>query len=197
MKNISAKKIIFPASLLITAALLACSSTKKVESTVATREDSKKMDNRIGYENEASWYTELNFEKGSARLDQEDYTAIQDLVKKSMDAGRIDEIKIITWADQEYPSKNAKKLPSGQKQLADRRNERIKDFLKESYPSLDVRVYNMAERPNALENLFQTSDARTKKTIESAGISYDPDHHSHYPSKASSTLILSILKERQ
>ena len=38
----------------------------------------------------------------------------------------IDEIKVISWADQEYPSKNVKVLPRDQRDLATLRNREIK-----------------------------------------------------------------------
>ena len=115
-------------------------------------------------------------------------------MKKSIESGKVNEIKIITWGDQEYPSKKHKELSSLQKKLADHRNEHIKNYLKKSYPSLDVSVYNMAKRPNTLQELFNTSDAKTKKSIEQAGISVDHNKRVNYAKKESTSLILSIIK---
>ena len=189
------KKLIVPACILMLSSLLACSTTKKVESpAIATDQSNKSVNNTIGIENDASWYTELDFNKGSSKLNSEDLSALNDLVKKSMDTGSITEIKVISWSDQEYPAKKQKTLSSKQKNLADHRNERIKEYLASVYPSLSVSVYNMAKRPNTFQDLFKTSDDRTKKSFERAGIWIDNDNRVNYAKKESTSLVLSILK---
>ncbi len=175
--------------------LAGCSTTKTVETPVVNQEpQNKSISNNIAVESDATYYTELNFKKGSSKLKDENYSALDDLVKKSMQSGTVDEIKIITWADQEYPNKKNKSLSDTQKKLADHRNERIKNYLKKTYPTLDITVYNMAKRPNVLQELFNTSDAKTKKSIESAGITFDKEHRVNYAKKESTSLVLSIIK---
>ena len=195
MKNNKMDKTIFPLMVITIAALIGCSSVKKVATPTPQQEtQNNAINNNIGAENEATWFTELSFRKGSAKLNREDFKELNELVKKSVDIGSINEIKIISWADQEYPNKNAKSLSSGQESLADRRNEHIKGYLKKTYPSLNISVYNMAKRPNVFQELLKTSDDRTKKSIERAGITFDSDNRVNYAKKESTALVLSILK---
>lgn len=193
MKNNSMKKIMIPMTVAVMSAMVGCASTKPVERTNDQATTANRVDNKIGQQTDASWYTEVTFDKGSASLDAADREALDSLVQKSMDSGKVDEIKIISWADQEYPGKKTK-VPESQKNLADNRNTRIKNYLKATYPSLDFAVYNMAERPNAIQELFNTSDAKIKKSMERAGISVDSDNRVNYAKKESTALVLSILK---
>ena len=186
------KTLLFPTTLLITSSLLACCSERKTETPTKTIASS--LDGSIGDKNDATWYAELNFEKGSTRISDEGYSSLDGLVQKSMRSGSVKEIKVMSWADRAYPTKSQPALSSQQKKLADHRNQKVKEYLKRAYPSLNVSVYNMAKRPNLIEDLFETSDSRTKKTIESAGISFNADHSVKEAKKESSSLVLSILE---
>ena len=73
------------------------------------------------------------------------------------------DVKVIAWSDSEYPAKKQKQLSKKDRELAERRASMLEDFLKQNLKSADVDTYNMAERPNTLENLFDTSDARLKR----------------------------------
>ena len=184
-----------PSAFILMFALSSCSSTKKVEPQTVSVDSQKSIsNNNIGVENSASWYTELNFKKSSAHLDNSDYVALDDLVMKSKRSGKIDEIKIISWADVEYPQSKGRHASNGQKNLAEQRNKNIKKYLKKNYPSINVEVYNMATRPNALQELFNTSDARTKKSIETAGVELGGEYHANFAKKESTSLVLSVLK---
>ena len=76
----------------------------------------------------------------------------------------------MTWADAEYPADVQKALPKPQRDLVSRRNKAMNDYIKTKTSNVNVDTYNMAERPNTLEKLFNTSDARIKKSLESAGM---------------------------
>lgn len=113
--------------------------------------------------------------------------ALDDLVQKSRKSGNIQQIKVIAWADQAYPESGSSENSERQIRIADQRNEEIKEYFDENYPDFDVDVYNMAKKPNALQELFETSDARMKNTLNRSGalLARRPQ---------SRALILSVLK---
>ena len=162
----------------------ACSSPKSAETT--RRPMTTEPMSEVAAESNASYYTEVHYEKGSARLEESGHRAISELIQKSMREGKIDEIKVITFADQPYPNSVRKRLSSEQRKIAEKRNEEISQFLKEAYPSLEVTTYNMASRPDVMQELFKTSDAVTKKSYEEAGMGS--------PKLVSKSVILSVVK---
>ena len=144
-------------------------------------------------DNNASFVTELEFEKGVAQLSPKARERISRMVSDAETVGQIDDIKVITWADKEYPSANAKKLSKQQRNLASERNAEIKKFLRQNDDKFDVETYNMAERPDALQRFLKTDSARLKKSLEVAGI---PTTSSvGLPQKASKSMVLVIMKE--
>jgi len=145
---------------------------------------------RVAAAEDAAQVAELSFPKGSAQLSE---TAKQDL-RRLIDEAKgkdVKEVKVISWGDEEYPSKSEKKLSSSERDLVKKRNEAIKDYVKTYHRGLDVDTYSMAERPGALKELFNTSDARLKKSLETAGIP-TTGSPSTAPSKASKSVIMVI-----
>ena len=184
-------KVIFPLVIAL-AAIPACSSTRQVDPIPDA--EAQSTDQNMARENHASYYTELSFDHGSALLSDSDRTALQDLIRRSMNHGEVDQVTIVSWADMDYPTEGKHKLPASQKKLADARNERIKQFLKATYPSLEVSTINMAKRPNAVQELFKTADARTKQSFENAGIA-TTEADMNPPAKTSKSLVLSMMKK--
>jgi len=175
--------------------LAACSSTQKVEQpSVNPVDQNRNVNNKIGALNDASWYTEIDFDKGSAELNQHDNDGLDTLIRNSKNVGSVEEIKIISWADQEYPRQHQKSLSENQKRLADHRSENIKHYLEARYAPLKIHVYNMAERPNSFQQLFETSDAKTKQIIERAEVSFDQQHRMNIAKKESTALVLTIVR---
>ena len=153
-----------------------------------------RLSNEIADQNNATYYTELSFERNSAQLTDDEKKAIRDLVNQSYNSGSVDQIKIMSWADQVYPAQNERNLSAHQQRLADLRNKQIKEYLKTNYPNLDISVYNMATKPTLLKELFHTSDARTKQAFLDAGMVTKGNQVS-LPDKTSKSLVLSVLKE--
>lgn len=158
----------------------ATSTTSKVESAVADSD-------------ERGMVTELSFNKGKAELSSRARTQLTAVLSKAAQAGKIDDVKVITWADQEYPSRNQTELSSDQRDLVDKRNQAIEDFIKEYRSGTDVDAYNMAERPNALERLLNTDDAKIKRKLEVAGI---PTTNTQSPirGKTSKSIVMAIVE---
>jgi hypothetical protein len=113
--------------------------------------------------------SQIQFEKGKADLKPEELNQLKEVVNQVKASGqKIDEIKIISWADREYPAEGTT-APNQQVKLAEQRADKIKDFLKKELKVGDVDVYNMAKRPNSLQEIFNTETAKVKDSMQNAG----------------------------
>jgi outer membrane protein OmpA-like peptidoglycan-associated protein len=156
------------ALIVLAAAVSACNSAQKeadkamsappAEATTAARQ--------AGSNN----VVEVNFEKGSAVLTEGSRVSLRGMVEQARMSGKIDELKVLAWSDADYPNNSQNKLSKQDRELADKRASAIRDYVKSELGVDDVDTYNMAERPNAFEDMFNTSDARTKSAFESAGM---------------------------
>lgn len=141
----------------------------------------------------ASYVTEINFAKGSSTLTPAAKDRLDNVVSRARQSGTIDDIKVISWADQRYPGKDMKALSKPQRDLASRRNHTLNDYIKQQ-TTASVDTYNMAERPNSLEKLFSTSDARIKRSLEDSGVTSNATDM-RFPRNASKALVMLILKK--
>jgi hypothetical protein len=116
----------------------------------------------------ANQVKEVAFDKNSDKLTDAQKNEIRAAVNEAAQKGKIDEVKILAWSDKEYPAENGKQTKE-EIGLAKNRIKHLKAFLKDELKVKDVDAYNMAERPNSLEKLLNTSDAKVKNTTESAG----------------------------
>lgn len=148
---------------------------------------------QLAAENEASYVTELTFRKGKNQLSPDAHTQLSQVLDQARAHGQIQDVKVISWADSEYPSANSRALSAGQRKLATRRNDEIKRFLKNMDRDVNVTTYNMAERPGAVSELFSTSNAHIKKSLEVAGIP-NTGTRVKLPAKASKSIVMVILK---
>lgn len=180
-KKISRKitKISFP--LALACALGACSSaTKNVEQTETTHAEpatghpttgNSLQTKFVAAEQDANATAELTFAKGSAKLPKDAVTKIKKAMKEASARGRrVNEVKVVAWADQEYPSTFKDALPAEEQKLANARAEAVAKLLGKTAKGAEVEKISMAERPGALESFFKTSDFRVKRSLERAGI---------------------------
>ena len=151
----------------------------------------KRSTKTVGEKTGASYYVDVAFQPGSSQLDDNAKAGLVDLINRSLHSGQIQELKVVAWSDVDYPSENASYVPSSQRDLADERGDRIKTFIQSRYNGMNVATYNMARRPDALSQAFNTSDAQTKQSFEQAGISAENSGDVNIKSKA---IVLSVLK---
>jgi len=78
-------------------------------------------------------------------------------------------VKVLSWGDVAYPAKGQKASDS-EINVARKRNNSLESYIEARYSSLKVETHNMAERPTALQELLNSSDARVKSSLEQAGI---------------------------
>lgn len=166
----------------------AANQNETARSNSSRTEDDSKVSVEAAKEVRGKTYVEIEFMRDSAELNEDARSAIRSLVEQSRQLGKIDEVLVLSWADEEYPSDTMKKLSKGQVELAARRNEAIKDYVK-MLTSADVDRYNLAKQPNVFSKWFNTTDARLKNALLSAGLPTTASSP-QYPSKASHSVII-------
>lgn len=143
----------------------ACSTSQKTETAPVAPEVKA-----LAKANDAQFVADVKFAKGSAVITEPARADLDRLIAGAVAGGRIDGIKILTWGDAEYPADAQKALPRAQRELVNRRNRAMNDYVKAKTNGVSIDVYNMAERPGTMAKLFNTSDARIKKSLERAGM---------------------------
>jgi hypothetical protein len=150
--------------------------------------DGRQITNAAAKEAKAHNFVEINFSQSSSVLSQSAVSLLEDAINQAKKSGKINQIIVLSWADEEYPSKARNKLSKQQGVLAEKRNSAIRKYF-ESISSADVETYNMAERPNILSKWFNTADTKLKNSFIAAGLPTTGDEL-QYPSKASHAVIL-------
>ena len=177
------------ASLTCLAAITAACSTTKTAGTVPPSTEAK----IVAQKEKASYVLQIVFDKGSSTLSTVAKDGLDEILQRARRDGTVEDVKVIAWADHEYPSATKKELSKPQRDLAERRAKSIDHYVK---PQTDATIdnYNMAERPNALQKMVSTSDARIKKSLEDAGIPTTANDLRH-PENAQKAMVLIVLKE--
>lgn len=137
--------------------------------------------------------TEVAFAAGRDRLGKADGKKINRFIDESLKQGDVEKIQVISWADEEYPSVNTKKLSQSQIDLAHRRGEEIHAYIRRHKFS-DIELINMARRPNALQKLVQSDDYRIKRALEVSGIP-NTDTSVKEPSKSGHTMVIVYMNQ--
>lgn len=143
---------------------------------------------------DASVVAEISFVRGKKDLTAGAKDSIRSVVNQAKARGQIDNLMVIAWADEEFPSQNAGQLSKAQRDLADARGREIRNFVAALDDDIDVDTYNMAERANAFERMMSTSDARVKRSLENAGIP-NTDSKVRIPSKRGKAIVMAILED--
>lgn len=142
-------------------------STSANTAPTAARPDSRRDKNDISAV-DSSQIAEIRYPKGAKSLSNEQKREIDEVVSMAQSKGEIDQVKVLAWADREYPRKGVK-IPRLERSLASERSKAVRRYLKERHKISEVDTYNMAERPNTLEKLFSTSDYKVKSAAEVRG----------------------------
>lgn len=144
----------------------------------------------VANKNNASFVTEIVFNKQSSELSSDGKSQLEDILKAAKGRGKIDEIKVLAWADGEYPVKGAK--GNDARKLADERAQEIKGYIEDNTRNIDLDLHNMAERPYVVQEMLKTSDARVKKSLEQAGLAQP--QKSGMPPKSGRALVMVIVQ---
>lgn len=180
------KRIVIATLISLTA--VACSSHKN-EVTAPTKTAQAVQEVA---KNNGAYYAVLKFDKGTQRLSEASKKDLRDFVASAQREGRkIDEIKILAWADREYPATGVR-LTDRDVKIATERSKSIEKFLKNDLnTSGDYETYNMAKRPNKVSEFFNGDDYKTKRIFERSGAApAGTDMQAFMNSKASKALIM-------
>lgn len=170
--------------------LSALGCTHKLVSTTQKSDISpnQTLANSIAEKNNANFFTDIEFSPSSALLSDRAVFSLNEIMRIAKNEGSINEIIVLSWSDEEYPSSHLKNLSKQQRKLADSRNLSIKQYI-ESFKGLNVDTYNMAERPTKLSQWFNTTDNKLKSSLLSAGLSTTADSY-QFLTKASHAMVL-------
>jgi PBP1b-binding outer membrane lipoprotein LpoB len=149
---------------------------------------------QLASEQETNLVAEINFRKSKSDVSKQAKNNLKDLFKKAHAKGKIQEIKVITWADQEYPSERKDDLSKQQQTLVSKRNKAIEKCISQLDNSIKIDSISMAERPSALGEMFSSDDAQIKKSLETAGIP-NTDSSLKVPGKASKSVVIFLMDE--
>lgn len=148
---------------------------------------------------EGTHYAALQFDEGKATLSEENKRELNRLAQRATKDGReIEDIKILSWADKEYPQ-TTDKPSSKEVKLAKERAAKIKTYLEEDLHSQDdIMSFNMAKRPTAAAEVFKNDDWVLKEAFEKSGATGArlPDGSMSY-TKASKALVIIDYKDNQ
>lgn len=178
--------------------LLSCASDTSMteqsgpRTSYAEESESLAITNAAAEEVGAHSFIEIQFQPGSAILSGISKTSLDRLINSARLDGNVDQIMVMSWADEEFPSKHIGKLPALQIRLAARRNEALKNYIKATQP-VTVESFNMAEDSPAYEKISNTEDRKLKNSFVAAGLPTTADDP-QYPGKASHAVILVKVK---
>lgn len=185
------RKYLFGIELLALLIVTGCANNpRKVVDVDNERQEAegRYVTNKAALEAEASNFVEIEYKPGSASLTDNAKTSLNSVIRQAREKGKIDEVIVLSWSDEEYPSRKFKTLPKPYIELAEKRNQTVEQYLK-SLKGVDINTFNMAERPTAFSKLFNTADSKLKDTMVSAGLSTSADSD-NYVNKASHSVIL-------
>lgn len=147
----------------------------------------------VANEQNTPYVTEHKFKPGGDVLSRTFKGELQRIYQEAMSHGKIESVKVIAWADLEYPAATTKKLSKEQIRLADKRGNEVKRYLHSLNSDLSVEIFNMAKRPRLISELLATDDARIKQALEVAGIP-NTNTSVKVPSKAAHAIVMYLLK---
>ncbi len=164
-------------SLLCVLALCSCTSKKAEKNPIYYPEESPSVTTtkanplsvtakQTATEEGTTLVTELIFQKGKAGLSSSDQQKIKKLYLEAVKKGKIKEVQLIAWADQELPSEKKKELAKNQKDLVDKRNHSIEKLILQLNSKLKVTKISMAERAGTLSKFMASEDAEVKESLD-------------------------------
>lgn len=112
--------------------------------------------------------TEIKFEPGQTEITAEAQAELKRVIDESRKNGEIKKIEVAVWADQEYPA-DKNKAPKAAKDLAKKRAENLEKHLEKNLYVKEVKIFNMADRPNVIQKAFRTTALKTKEALEKTG----------------------------
>lgn len=168
LKSTRSKFIMIIAAAAMAVAISACAGKDRDDGAASV--PTEPVAEKVAQEIDSTYFVDVEFQKGSTALSEQSRAAISALLNRAKAEGELNDVKVLAWADEEYPSVSRKKLSKSQRALATSRHRAIEKHVKAQNLGVGVDGLNMAERPTAVERWFNTPDARFKKSLVAAGI---------------------------
>lgn len=111
---------------------------------------------------------EIDFGPNNIALTENNKEELRAVINEAKQKGKLEEVKVLAWSDKAVSPKD-KSFSKQDVKLAKNRMMSIKQYLKEQIDVADVDTFNMAEKPNKLEQLLKTEDAKIKNEAISTG----------------------------
>jgi hypothetical protein len=137
-------------------------------------------------------YATIVFHKGQSTLSSIDKENLRILASRVEKESRpVSEIKILAWADAEYPDEVEGKASTAEIILASERARIIREYLEQDLMAREVDSFNMARRPGLVSKLFKNEEYKLKDAFEKSGTTGSklPDGSISY-TKASKALVI-------
>lgn len=174
----------------------ACSSKEPDKKPVVYPEESSQVSTtspkeisitakQVAAEQGSNFVSEFRFKRGETALTEDNRQKLKAVYDRAQRKGQIKEVQIVTWADQNFPTKRKEELASDQKKLVERRNASIEKYLSQLDTDLDVKKISMAERAGALARFTASDEAKIKEGLDSKDA----------PDKVSESMVIFILKD--
>lgn len=138
----------------------------------------------------------IYFRQGEQSLSREEKRALQAFITSARSKGEPEDVKVLAWADREYPMTDKKAQPI-QVEMAQARANNIKKFLSENLDVTSVVVFNMAERPSPSEEMLKTQDFKVKHAMEITGVVPKPDETGAFQDLGKGSSALVFLKSEK
>ncbi len=157
---------------------LALASFSLIFSAGCSTREAKKKSPQVAQEDETTapvvvgtHYTTLVFDKGKTTLNESNKKYLREFALRAHNNNKsIEDIKILAWADKEYPDKTKSKAGIRDIILASERAQTIKQFLEEDLnEGEDIDSFNMAKRPNLFARIIKNTDYNVKDAFEKSG----------------------------
>lgn len=116
----------------------------------------------------AAKVTEVTFDAGATQVSDGMKADVKKAIEEARGSGQVKEVRLVVWADREYPADGTKASPQDVK-LADARGDQLQTYLKNDLKVDKVTAFNMAKRPNTIQKWFNTKTAATKGGLEATG----------------------------
>lgn len=168
-------------------------------SSCSHKEEKKNAPEGIAQEGmEGSHYTALQFDRGRSVLNDANKKYLNELARKASRTGReISEIKILAWADREYPGRKNEKAKTRDVILANERAKVIREFIRDDLNTNEpIDVFNMAKKPGLIDQITKDEEYLVKQDIARSGVSATrlPSGETSY-TKAGKVLVIIDYKE--
>jgi hypothetical protein len=165
--------------------LAACSAAELPKNVPPGERDPVTVEARFaGSEAGAQELAEFRFPKGSSRLGREARERIDNALKKAREEGKIAEVKIIAWSDNDSAPLEGDSLPKKDQDLAARRLEAVGRVLAPKVKEAKLRSYNMAASTGELDQLFGSSEYRLKESLRASGVATEVSEGTSMAGKA-------------